>query len=79
MLSLKNAASAISEKSGVGEDDVKRLDWYFDELSERLEEAADAYLDNRAADFGALSAMLRDTFGACREHLALCYRGISIM
>jgi hypothetical protein len=79
MLSLKNAVSAISEKSGLDPDDVRKLDWAYDELSERIEEMADAYLDDRAADFALLGAMLQETFISYRAHLSDCCRGISIM
>lgn len=79
LISLKNAVSAISEKAGVSDEDLRALDWAYDELSECVEAMADAYIGDRASDFREIGVTLNDAFAAYSARLSDCCRSISII
>ncbi|MCL2057834.1 MAG: hypothetical protein FWH01_02085 [Oscillospiraceae bacterium] len=79
LISLENAASAVSEPIGADPEVVGRLPMEYDELCERLDAMVDAYLEERAGDFPALGKLLRESFSAYEGSLSACFRKSAVM
>ena len=79
MISLENAASAVSEPIGADPDAAGRLPMEYDDLCGRLDAMVDAYLEERPGEFLALARALRDSFGAYVGSLSACFRNIAVM
>ena len=79
LISLENAAAAISGPMGADPGEVERLSFIYDEMCGQLDSMADACLEDRAGDLPGLGDMLRESFAAYSDGLALCFRKSAVM
>ena len=79
LISLENAASAISGPLGAEPEDVMLLSQEYDMLSERMDALIDAYVEERTSDFPVLGKMLRESFTEYEKILTRCFRNIAVM
>ena len=78
LISLENAANAISGPLGTTQEDIQKLTLGYDELTGRMDEIISAYAEDRAMDAPALINMLRESFSAYDRCLTDCFRKMSI-
>ena len=79
LISLDNAASAISEPMGVEPDIIELRSMMFDEMCGQLDAMADACLADRAGDLPALGSMLRKSYTEYYGRLELSFRKSAVM
>jgi hypothetical protein len=77
--SLENAVSAISGQMGSDPEDITRLAAEYDGMCERLDEMADAYLEDRPDELFPLGGKLRESFSAYASILMHCFRNGAVM
>jgi len=79
LISLDNAATAVTDPLGADPEDVQRLTLGYEELSGCLDAMVDACLENRVDALIALEKSLSDSYSVYNGVLGRCFRGASIM
>jgi response regulator RpfG family c-di-GMP phosphodiesterase len=79
LVSLENAVSSVSDSLIEDPEDAMRLAAEYGELTERLNDMVDAYLEGRVSDLTALGETLRESFFTYNGSLSRCFRSMSIM